>query len=989
MSVSTPFPILYQQPAAPSTNALEQALRSAVRGEVRFDPAARAMYATDASNYRQAPLGLVIPQDALDVVRAIEVCRSYGAPVLARGGGTSLAGQTCNTAVVFDYAKTMRRILSLDPARKLATVEPGIVLDRLREAAEEYDLTFGPDPASHSRCTLGGMLGNNSCGTHALMAGKTVDNTHSLEVLLYDGTRMTVGATSEQELAAIIKAGGRRGALYAGLKSIRDRYASEIRARFPKIPRRVSGYNLDELLQENGFHVARALVGSEGTCATILSATLELVASPQHRRLVTLTFADQFIAADHVPLVLESKPIGLEGFDGLLVEMVRRKKLALEDLALLPDGGGHLLVEFGAWSAEDALAQAEEFMARAGAWPARPAVRHYAGQEAARVWRIREQSLGATVFVPDEPHGWEGWEDAAVRPELLGSYLRQIEKLMQRYGYWSAMYGHYGQGCVHMRINFDLESAAGIAKYRAFLDEAADIVLAHGGSLSGEHGDGQSRAALLPKMFGNEIMQAFAEFKALWDPDNRMNPGKLVAPAGAHLLQPDEALRLGDGYKSARPATYFQFAEDHGSFSEATMRCVGVGACRKEGSGTMCPSYMATHDEQHSTRGRAHLLWELMQGDVLEHGWQNEQVKEALDLCLSCKACKTECPVNVDVATYKAEFLAHYYEEHPRSLRDYAFGRMDQWARLAHLVPGVTPGVANAAMRVPLIAKTAQKLLQIAPERTLPRFASRSYQSRLPRRPANKAGSAAKQAVVLWPDTWNNYFHPQALTAAEQVLRAAGLAPQTPRKHVCCGRPLYDFGMLAEAKTYLQTILEGFAPEIDAGLPFLFLEPSCASVFRDELLNFFPAEERAQKLAAQTWLFADGLAHYAPQWTPELNQAAPDVLVHGHCHHKALGKMDAELTLLRASGATVSLLDSGCCGMAGPFGFEQEKYAVSQQLGERVLLPAVRSAQQATIIVTDGFSCREQIAQGTTRRAVHLAEVLAAALPTGSSSRAG
>jgi FAD/FMN-containing dehydrogenase/Fe-S oxidoreductase len=937
------------------------------------------MYATDASNYRQAPIGLVIPEDAEDVAAAIAVCRSHGAPVLARGGGTSLAGQTCNTAVVFDYSKKMRRILSLDWERKLATVEPGIVLDRLREAAEEHELTFAPDPATHSRCTLGGMLGNNSCGTHALMGGKTVDNTHSLDVLLYDGTRISVGATSEAELRAIIAAGGRRGALYAGLKSIRDRYASEIRARFPKIPRRVSGYNLDELLPENGFHVARALVGSEGTCATILSATLELKDSPQHRRLVTLTFEDQFVAADHVPQVLEWRPIGLEGMDRRLIEMTRRKRLALDDLPLLPDGGGHLLVEFGAWSAEDALAQAEQFVAAASAWPARPAIRHYAGQEAVRVWRIREQSLGATVFVPNEPHGWEGWEDAAVRPELLGSYLRAIQTLMQRYGYWSAMYGHFGQGCVHMRINFDLESAAGIAKYRAFIDEAADIVIAHGGSISGEHGDGQARAALLPKMFGQEIMQAFAEFKALWDPENRMNPGKLVAPAHAHLMQPDEGLRLGDGYKSAMPETYFQFPNDHGSFAEATMRCVGVGACRKEGSGTMCPSYMATREEEHSTRGRAHLLWELMQGDVLEHGWQNEQVKEALDLCLSCKACKTECPVNVDVASYKAEFLAHYYEQHSHALRDYAFGRMDQWARLAHLAPGVTPRLANAVMRLPGAAAVTRRLLQIAPERTLPMFAARSYQSRLPHGKSSRAG----QPVVLWPDTWNNYFHPQALVAAEQVLKAAGLAPQTPREHVCCGRPLYDFGMLAEARAYLRAILERFSAEIDAGVPFLFLEPSCASVFRDELLNFFPADARAQKLAAQTWLFADGLAKYAPDWKPAAKLAAPDVLVHGHCHHKALGKMDAELNLLRATGASVTLLDSGCCGMAGPFGFEREKYEVSQQLGERVLLPAVRIAGKGTVIVTDGFSCREQIAQGSTRRAVHMAEVLAAGLQAG------
>jgi FAD/FMN-containing dehydrogenase/Fe-S oxidoreductase len=975
VSVSTPFPVLnnthHPHENFSAAHELEQKLRATARGEVRFDTGSRALYATDASNYRQVPIGLVLPRDIADVEAAIAACREYGAPVLARGGGTSLAGQCCNVAVVLDFSKYMRSIQWLDAEKQLAQVEPGIVLDRVREAAEEHHLTFAPDPATHSRCTLGGMIGNNSCGVHALMGGKTVDNIHSLDILLYDGTRMTVGATTEEELSAIIAAGGRKAEIYAGLRHIRDRYAALVRQRYPRIPRRVSGYNLDELLPENGFHVARALVGSEGTCATILGATLHLKPSPPYRRLVGLGFTDPFIAADHVPFVLEYQPIGLEGFDGMLVDFMLRKHLAVDDVTLLPEGRGHLLVEFGGWSEEDAEAQVGRFLQAITATPA--TVRRYTVTEAPRVWHVRESALGSTVFVPGEPHGWEGWEDAAVPPQQLGSYLRQLFALLNEFGYRSPMYGHFGQGCVHMRINFDLESEPGIRKFRAFLDRATDIVLAHGGSLSGEHGDGQSRAALLPKMFGLELMQALREFKALWDPQNRMNPGKLIDPVAVY--EPHENLRLGAGYESKKLDTYFQFPQDHGSFAEATLRCVGVGACRKQNPGTMCPSYMATQEERHSTRGRAHLLWELMEGNVLGRDWSNEHVHEALDLCLSCKACKSECPVNVDVATYKAEFLAHYHEQHPHAMRDYVFGFMDRWAHLASAIPGITPRLANLPIQIPAVSRIMKRVLSIAPQRTLPQFAAHSYQSQL-----HRSSQRGTQRVLLWPDTWNNYFHPHVLTAAQSVLADAGFSPYTPKEHVCCGRPLYDFGFLKEARSYLANILQRFAPEIDAETAFVFLEPSCASVFRDELLNFFPTDERAQKLSQQAWLLSEFLNRKAPAYKPPTLDGQ-HIVLHGHCHHKSLIKMNDELAILTMTGAHIELLDAGCCGMAGPFGFEKEKYEVSQILGERVLLPAVRGAAAETLIVTDGFSCREQIAQNTSRHALHFAEVISRGRP--------
>jgi FAD/FMN-containing dehydrogenase/Fe-S oxidoreductase len=969
------FPILVEQKrphpheSFSAHRELETALRQSIRGEVRFDSGSRALYATDASNYRQLPIGLVLPRDIADVEAAVAACRKFDAPILSRGAGTSLAGQCCNVAVVIDFSKYVDRIVNLDVHRCQSRVEPGIVLDRVREVAEKHHLTFAPDPATHNRCTLGGMIGNNSCGVHALMGGKTVDNIDSMRVLLYDGTILEVGATSDTDFEAIVAAGGRRAQIYTDLRNIRDRYAPLIRARYPKIPRRVSGYNLDDLLSENGFHIARALVGSEGTCVTVLDATLRLMPSPPCRILVGLGFADAYIAADNVPFVLQHKPIGLEGFDGLLVEFMRRKHLVENDLQLLPDGDGHLLVEFGGDTLEEAQAQATAMIEAAKKISPTPHARQYSQSEAARVWKVRESGLGATVFVPGEPHGWEGWEDSAVPPEKMGSYLRQLFAVAKRYGYRSPIYGHFGQGCVHMRFNFDLETEAGIAKYLRFINEAADIVIAHGGSLSGEHGDGQSRSALLHKMFGPELVQAFREFKAVWDPTNKMNPGKLADPIAVY--GPQENLRLGAGYEVQSVKTHFQFPDDGGSFSDATLRCVGVGACRKETTGAMCPSYMATREEQHSTRGRAHLLWEMLQGELRHQGWQSEPVKDALDLCLSCKACKHECPVNVDIATYKAEFLSHYYERHSRPIHAYAFGLMDRWAHFASAMPHL----ANLPGQLPIVRDMVKAAIGVAPQRTIPAFAPRTFQSSFHAHVTRKEN---RPAVLLWPDTWNNYFSPQAAHAAAQVLGDAGFAVQVPRGHLCCGRPLYDFGMLDRAKRYLLRVLDALAPQLNSNTPIVVLEPSCASVFREESLNLLANDRRyaepARKLAAQTYLLSEFLVQKADNYKPP-SRHDQHILLHGHCHQKP--RMTEEVELLRASGAQVELLDSGCCGMAGPFGFEKEKYDISIALANRVLMPAVEAAAKETVIVTNGFSCREQISQLSNRHAIHLSQFLA------------
>jgi FAD/FMN-containing dehydrogenase/Fe-S oxidoreductase len=977
-----------------SHRELESLLKKSLRGDVRFDLGSRALYATDSSNYRQLPVGVIMPRDAADVEAALAACRATGAAVLPRGAGTSLAGQCANVAVVFDFTRWMNKLVSIDPAAKLARVEPGIVLDRLREAAELHHLTYGPDPATHSRCSLGGMIGNNSCGVHGLMAGKVVDNVESLDIVLYDGTLMTVGLTAPAQLESLIRSGGRIGQIYADLAKLRDRYASLIREKFPNIPRRVSGYNLDELLDENGFHAARALVGSEGTCATVVSATLNLTASPPFRVLTVLAFTDGFLAADVVPRVLEHAPIGLEGFDGMLVDFMQRKKLSVDDVALLPPGRGFLLVEMGAWDAAEAKAKAEALVYAATSWPEAPVARIYNSADAARIWHVRDSALGATAFVPGEPERHEGWDDAGIPPARLGAYLRQLSALMAEFGYNSPLYGHYGQGCVHMRINFDFRTQAGVRNFRSFLDRAADLVLSFGGSLSGEHGDGQARAALLPKMFGPELIHAFQEFKAIWDPANRMNPGKLSD--AVRVYDPIENLRQvppDPGESPTELETHFVFAADGGSLERATERCVGVGACLNTKGGVMCPSYRATGEEQHSTRGRTRLLWEMLAGALRKEGFRSKAVHQALDLCLSCKACKTECPVAVDMTAYKSEYLAQRYKHRLHPLHHYVFGFADLLARLGSIFPALT----NAVLTGPLTSPLIKRIVGVAQERKMPRLAAKSYRKTgVTTEPASKLPPGAweaykasgqwhgeapippppPQVVVLWPDTWNNYYHPQTLIAAEKVLTQAGFRVQIPKRPVCCGRALYDFGLLGTARAYLAKVFDRMAKEIDAGLPFIFLEPSCASVFRDEALELFPDNPRAQRMSRQVWLLADWLAAKAPEWVTGRLQDK-QIILHGHCHHKAVfGGPANEIALLKKAGATVALIDSSCCGMAGPFGFEADKIEVSKAIANLGLLPAVNSAAPSTIIVADGFSCREQISQLSKREGMHFAEVL-------------
>ena len=947
--------------------AVERGLRARLKGEVRFDSGSRALYATDASNYRQVPVGVVVPRDVDDVVAAIKLCSEHDVPVLPRGGGTSLSGETCNVAVVIDFSKYLDKVQYIDPDARLAEVEPGCVLDTLRTAAEQHHLTFGPDPATHDHNTLGGMIGNNSCGEHSVMAGRTSDNVHALDIVTYDGLRMTVGETSRAEFAEILAAGGRKAEIYRDLDALRRRYGDLIRAKYPKIPRLVSGYeNLDALLPENGFNVARALVGTEATCVTVLGATLNLVPSPRERVLALLSFDDICQAADVVPQVLEFKPIALEAVDHKLVEFIREKHVHPEDLSVLPAGHSWLVAEFGGDSVDQAADAAQRLIDRFKGGEHRKLLRDKAQQK--KIWELREAALAATAHVPGQPETWPGWEDSAVSRDALGRYLRDLLALFDKHGYHPSVYGHFGDGLVHCRVGFDLRTEAGLATWQRFLEEAADLVVRYGGSLSGEHGDGQARAALIHKMYGPELMEAFHQFKRIWDPRGRMNPGKVIDPYPI-----TSNLRVGPQYQPPEVDHYFAYPEDSGSFTLATRRCVGVGSCRRTDSdkSVMCPSYMATHEEKHSTRGRARLLFEMLHGGAITDGWKSAEVEEALDLCLACKGCKSDCPVQVDMATYKAEFRAHYYAGRLRPRSSYSMGLIHRWSRIA----GAVPSLANLLTQAPGASSLAKWIADIAPQRRIPRYSSQSFTAWFRRR---RDRPSQGKKVLLWPDTFNNYFRAPTAIAAVKLLENLGYQVEIPRDHVCCGRPLYDWGRLDAAKRLLRRNIDVLQEHIQAGTPIIGLEPACVSALRDELPGLFPGDERATRLSKSATFLTEFLDR--EQSLPGHGRITGKVLVQVHCHEHAVLDERAEQRVLDKLGVDYEVLSSGCCGMAGAFGLEKAKYDVSMAAAERVLLPRVRAEPSGTIILANGFSCREQIEQGCGRSTMHIADLIAGAL---------
>ncbi|WP_410644852.1 FAD-binding and (Fe-S)-binding domain-containing protein [Amycolatopsis sp. lyj-346] len=910
--------------------------------EILTDAATLALYTTDASNYRHVPRGVVLPETVDDVVAAVAEARARDLPVVARGGGTSVAGNACGPGLVIDTSRHLGGVLSLDPRARLARVLPGTVLDDLQAVAAPHGLRFGPDPSTHSRCTLGGMIGNNACGSHSVAWGRTVDVVRSLEVLLYDGTRLRVGPDEPAE-----------GRIFDELRAlVRDNLAL-LRKELSTWPRRVSGYGLEHLLPENGFDVAKALVGSEGTCVTVLEATVSLAELPRQRVLAVLGFPSDIAAADAVPSILPWSPLTVEGVDAELVAMLPGRA------GDLPPGGAWLFVEL---AGDDPAARARALAASLDL-TGFAIVDDPAAQRG--LWRIREEGAGLATRLADGSEAWPGWEDAAVPPERLGAYLREFKDLMRAHGRRSVVYGHYGEGCLHLRLDFDLLSSGGVADFRRFLEEAADLVAAHGGSLSGEHGDGQARSELLSRMYSPEMMAVFARFKAIFDPAGRMNPGILVAPRPV-----DADLRVRATSPSFEDSVFLGYPEDRGSFGQAMRRCVGVGKCRNtSGGGVMCPSYRATREEKHSTRGRAHLLAEMINGEVVTDGWRSAEVRDALDLCLSCKGCLSDCPVDVDMATYKAEFLHQHYRRRLRPASHYSMGWLPLWLRLSSRLPRL----ANAVGRSRL-AGLVKRLGGIAPERSLPSFAPSPFTRT---RADLRRRASGERRVVLWPDSFNNHLTPSVLDAAWEVLTAAGYDVVLPDRGVCCGLTWVSTGQLGVARRVLDRTLSVLAPYLADGYEVAGLEPSCTALFRGDLPALMPGDERASLLAARTFTFAELLAR-APIPFAALDV---DAITQVHCHQHAVLGFDADESALAAAGVRNTTLDSGCCGLAGNFGFERGHYDVSKAVAEDRMLPAIRAASPETVVVSDGFSCRTQIAQESGRTAVHLAELLRRALP--------
>ncbi|MEV5698257.1 FAD-binding and (Fe-S)-binding domain-containing protein [Streptomyces anthocyanicus] len=944
---------------------LEAALRRAVRGEVGFDTTSRALTTMDASNYRRVPLGVVAPRDADDVAAVLEVCRERGVPVVARGGGTSIAGQATGTGVVLDFTRHMNRLVGIDPEARTAVVQPGLVLDRLQDAAAPHGLRFGPDPSTHGRCTLGGMIGNNSCGSHSVAWGTTADSVRELSVLTARGRRLRLG----REWSGAPE----------GLRELVDGELARLRTGFPDLPRRISGYALDALLPEKGADVARSFCGSEGTLGVLTEAVVRLVESPRARALAVLGYTDEAGAAEAAAGLLPLGPLTVEG---MAVDLVPSTEG-------LPRGGAWLFVETGGDTEAEARARAEAVVRAADVVDAL-VVTDPAGQRT--LWRIREDASGTATRMPDGSEAWPGWEDCAVPPARLGGYLRDFRRLLTAHELRGTPYGHFGDGCIHVRIDFDLLSEAGVARFRRFSEELADVVVAHGGSLSGEHGDGQARAELLPRMYGPETVALFERAKAVWDPDDLLNPGMLVRPAplDANLrfsVLPREPVDVEFGYPS-----------DGGDFSAAVRRCVGVAKCRTtsvSGAGVMCPSFRATGDEAHSTRGRARLLHEMLAGELVTDGWRSTEVRDALDLCLSCKGCRSDCPVEVDMATYKAEFLHHHYEGRRRPAAHYAMGWLPvwlRWAARARVVP-----VVNALASVRPLAAVAKRLGGIAGEREVPRLAGETFSRWWRGRRRGPAGTG--DLVVLWPDTFTEHLSPSVGRAAVRVLEAAGLRvalPPTLRGRavvgdgtsrsalalltarrggrVCCGLTYVSTGQLDRARAVMRRTLDLMAPVLETSAPVVVLEPSCAAALRTDLPELLHDDPRAARLAARVLTFAEALERHAPDWTPpEVNLPA---VGQTHCHqHAVLG--DAADRRLRESAGLTGELSGGCCGLAGNFGFEDGHHEVSAACAEDQLLPAVREAPDGAVVLADGFSCRTQLEQLAGVRGRHLAEVLA------------
>jgi FAD/FMN-containing dehydrogenase/Fe-S oxidoreductase len=931
-------------------------LRGAVGDAVDDGVRVRAEYSTDASNYRVVPTAVVVARDVEDVLAVAQVCRETAMPLTMRGGGTSVAGNAVGTGVVVDVSRHLTRVHEIDPDARTARVDPGVVLTSLQAAARPHGLRFGPDPSTQARCTIGGMIGNNACGPHAVAYGRTADNVVALDVLDGTGRRFTASTTADAATHPV-----------PGLRELVDGHLGLVRTELGRFGRQVSGYSLEHLLPENGRDLAKALVGTEGTCALVLGATVRLVDLAPATALAVLGYPDMAAAADAVPALLPHAPLAVEGIDARLVDVVRHHK---GDAAVpaLPDGGGWLFVEVGGADEAEAFAAAGRLAADAGTSAVRVVP---PGPEATALWRIREDGAGLAGRTATGAQAWPGWEDAAVPPERLGDYLRGFEALMRAHRVDGLAYGHFGDGCVHVRIDLPLAEAP--QRLRPFLTEAADLVVAHGGSLSGEHGDGRARSELLSRMYSADALSLFAGFKHLFDPDDLLNPGVLVRP------RPVDADLRRPLARPTPPAGGFSLLHDSGDLTRAVHRCVGVGKCRADtgaAGGFMCPSYLATREEKDSTRARARVLQELTNG-TLVGGVDHPAVHESLDLCLSCKACASDCPAGVDMATYKSEVLHRRWRGRLRPVSHYSLGWLPRWSVLVASVPGLA-ALVNVALSVAPLRRLVLRLGGMDPRRSVPRFAGRTLRRRWASRRGRPVGPGVpvRERVVLWADSFTDGFSPEVGTAARRVLEDAGYDVVLAGPGACCGLTWISTGQLDGARARLRGTLDVLSPYVDAGLPIVGLEPSCTAALRGDLPELLADDPRAARVAGAVRTLAELLTErVAAGWSaPDLSGL--DVIAQPHCHQHAEMGYRADLALLRGAGARVQAL-AGCCGLAGNFGMEAGHYEVSVAVAEHALLPALRDAAPGTVLLADGFSCRTQADDLAGVRGRHLAQLLA------------
>jgi FAD/FMN-containing dehydrogenase/Fe-S oxidoreductase len=944
--------------------ALHRALASGISGEIRFDKISRALYATDASVYQIEPVGVVVPRSRDDLIRIVAICAEFRCPITMRGGGTSQAGQAIGPGLVVDTSKYLRTILELNVAERWARVEPGLVLDELNAQLRPHGLRFAPDVSTASRATIGGMMANNSSGARSVIYGKTIDHVIEQEVVLSDGSVVHFGPIDRELLARKRTESSLEGACYRVISDLAARHRHEIEQRFPRVLRRVAGYNLDEFVTDDRpFNLAKLMVGSEGTLGVVLSAKVNLVPLPKAKAVLAIQFSSLLESLAATPLILRHGPSAVEVMDKSILDYTRQSAVleALRQSFIEGDPGSLLCVEFYADRAEDLpprLAAVERDLRDHQFGYAYHHALDLAAQ--ARIWSLREAGLGLSMAMKEDAKSLSFVEDTAVAPERLRDYIERFLAVVQRHGTTAGVYAHASVGCLHVRPVINMKTEAGVQRFAAIANDVSDLVLEFGGALSGEHGDGLVRSPFMEKMFGSELYEAFRTIKRTFDPHGIFNPGKIVdaPPLTANL-------RFGPSYVARSLPTYFDYPE--GSFAGAVEMCSGLGACRKTLEGTMCPSYMATRDEQHATRGRANVLRLTIAGRLGEAGLGDDGVYETLDLCLECRACKAECPVGVDVARFKSEFLADYWQRHGTPLHARALGqarRAAEWgSRLAPL--------SNWLVNSGLGRRLNERVLGIDRRRTLPEFKRHTLARLAQGRPKDHGD------VLLFNDTFTNHYDPEIGLAALDVLSAAGFRPALASNR-CCGRPQISKGLLDDARAMASRNTDLLFADASAGRPLIFCEPSCLSAVREDTPALLRGEarRRAEVVAKSSVLFEEFVA---PQMARLPLKPGPDtILLHGHCHQKSMSLLaPAKALLASIPGATVVDLDAGCCGMAGSFGYAREHYEVSRAIGERKLFPSVRNKPAGAIVVAGGTSCRHQIADFTNESAVHAAVLLA------------